>query len=69
MIYFFVGKVVIWERWEKSEVPRPERWEGSEVEIWEMGEGSEMARWEVLGFIQGWETQGETKILWFCFWC
>ena len=69
MIYFFVGKVVIWERWEKSEVPRPERWEGSEVTIWEMGEGSEMARWEVLGFIQGWGTQGETKILSFCFWC
>ena len=44
MIYFFVGKVVIWERWEKSEVPRPKRWEGSEVAIWEMREGSEMAR-------------------------
>ena len=31
---------------------------------WEVGE---VERWEVSGFIQGWVTQGEPKILSFCF--
>ena len=31
---------------------------------WEVGE---VGRWEVPGFIQGWGTQCESKILSFCF--
>ena len=37
---------------EGNEVARSERWESGEV-----------GRWEVPGFIQGWGTQGESKIL------
>ena len=44
-----------------------ERWEGNEVARWERWESGEVGRWEVPGFIQGWETQGESKILSFCF--
>ena len=45
-----------WERWNGNEVVRSERQESGEV-----------ARWEVSGFIQGLGTQGESKILSFCF--
>ena len=42
--------------------------------MWERCEGSELVRWEnsearrreVPNFIQGWGTQGESKILSFC---
>ena len=40
-----------------EEVARWGRCEGSEVARWENGE---VARWEVPGFIQDWETQGES---------
>ena len=33
---------------------------------WERWEIGEMGRWEVPGFIQGWVTQVESKILSFC---
>ena len=39
-----------------SEMTRRERWETSDV-----------ARWEIPCFIQGWGTQGETKVSSFCF--
>ena len=42
-------------------------WEVGEVERWERWESGEVARWEVPGFIQGWGTQGESKISSFCF--
>ena len=44
-------------------------WEVGEVGRWEgkVGESGEVGRWEVPGFIQGWGTQGESKILSFCF--
>ena len=35
----------------------------------ERRESSEVVRWEVPGFIQGWGTQGESKISPFCFRC
>ena len=38
-----------------------------EVARWERCEGSEVARWEVPGFVQDWETQGESYISSFCF--
>ena len=50
--------------WEVDEMGRWERWKGNEVERWESGE---VGRWDVPGFIQGWETQGESKNLSFCF--
>ena len=50
------GEVKCW--WEVGEVGRWERWESGEV-------GS----WEVPGFIEGWGTQSESKILSFCFPC
>ena len=46
------GKVLRWQKGgRRGEMARRERWESSEV-----------ASWEILCFIQGWETQGETKI-------
>ena len=53
--------------WEVGEVGRWERWKGNEVARWERRESGEVGRWEVPGFIQGWGTQGESKILSFCF--
>ena len=71
------SEVGMWERWEVSEVGRWRRWEGSEVARWEKWEGSEVVRlenwengeagrWEVPGFIQGWETEDQSKISSFC---
>ena len=43
------------------------RWKGGKggrVMRWESGE---VGKWKVPGFIQGWGTQGESKILSFCF--
>ena len=54
-------------RWEVGEVGRWKRWKGNEVARWERRESGEVRRWEVPGFIQGWGTQGESKILSFCF--
>ena len=54
-----VGEVGRWERWE--------RWKSDEVVRWERWESGEVRKWEVPGFIQGWETQGKSKILSFCF--
>ena len=42
---------------------------GYEVARWERQDSGEVGRWEVPGFIQGWGTQGESKILSFCFCC
>ena len=42
-------------------------WKDNEVARWERGESGEVARWEVPDFIQGRGTQGESKILSFCF--
>ena len=42
-------------------------WEVGEVARWKRQESGEVERWEVPGFIQRWETQGESKILSFCF--
>ena len=53
--------------WEVGEVGRWERWKGNEVARWERRESGEVGRWEVPDFIQGWGTQGELKILSFCF--
>ena len=50
--------------WEVGEVGR---WKGNEVTRWERQESGEVGRWEVPGFIQRWGTQGEPKILSFCF--
>ena len=36
------------------------------VARWEMQESGEVDRWEVSGFILGWATQGESKILSLC---
>ena len=63
-VLFLGGRVVRQGRWEGSEMGRWERWEGSEVARWENGEAE---RWEVPGFIQGWGTQDESKISFFCF--
>ena len=41
--------------------------EGNEVARWERWESGEVGWWEVPGFIQGWRTQGVSKILFFCF--
>ena len=41
--------------------------EGSEMARQERRDSSEVTRWEIPCFIQGWGTQGETKILSFCF--
>ena len=53
--------------WEVGEVGRWERWKGNEVARWERQESGEIGKWEVPGFIQGWGTQGESKILSFCY--
>ena len=53
--------------WEVGEVISWERWKGNKVTSCERQESGEVVRWEVPGFIQGWETQGESKILSFCF--
>ena len=37
-------------------------WEGGEVERWERWEIGELGRCDVSGFVQGWGTQGESKI-------
>ena len=58
-------KVKCW--WEVGEVGRWERWKGNEVARWERWESGEVGRWEFPGFIQQWGTQGESKILSFCF--
>ena len=60
------GEVGRWERWKGNEVGRWESWKGNEVVRWERREGGEVERWEVPGFIQGWGTLGESKILSFC---
>ena len=49
-------------RWECSEVAGWETWKGSAVARWERRESDEVGRWEIPGFIQVWETQGESKI-------
>ena len=46
-------------KWEGGKSARIIRWEGRE--------SGELGRWEVPGFIQEWGTQGESKILSFCF--
>ena len=43
------------------------RLKSNEVARMERQESGEVGRWEVPDFIQGWETQGESKILSFCF--
>ena len=50
--------------WEVGEVGR---WKGIEVARWERRESGEVGRREVPGFIQGWGTQVEPKIISFCF--
>ena len=50
------GEVGRWGRWKDNVVARSERQESGEVR-----------RWEVPSFVQGWGTQGEPKILSFCF--
>ena len=54
-------------QWEVGEMGRWKRWNGNEVAMWERKESGEVGRWEVPGFIQRWVTQGESKILSFCF--
>ena len=54
-------------QWEVGQVARWEKWKGNEVARWEWWESGEVGRSEVPGFIQGWGTQGESKILSFCF--
>ena len=39
-----------WERWEDSDLARPEKLDGSEVARWEEWKSSEVARWEVPGY-------------------
>ena len=51
-----VGEVGMWERWKENEVAR-----------WERRESGEVGRREVPGFTEVWGTQGESKILSFCF--
>ena len=53
--------------WGAGEVGRWERWKGNEVARRKRQESGEVGKWEIPGFIQGWETQGESKILSFCF--
>ena len=48
--------------WEVGEVGRWERRKGNEVERQERREIGKRGRWEVPGFIQGWGTQGESRI-------
>ena len=43
-----------------EEVAKWERCEDSEVARWERWENDEATRWEIPGFIQEWETQGES---------
>ena len=43
------------------------RWKDNELARWERQKSGEVGRWELPGFIQGWGTQGEYKILSFCF--
>ena len=42
---------------------------GGKIMRWQGGKGGsgEVGRWEVPGFTQRWGTQGESKILSFCF--
>ena len=54
-------------QWEVGKVGRWERMKGNEVARWKRRESGEVGRWEVPGFIQGWGTQSESKILSFCF--
>ena len=61
-----VGEVGRWERWK---VMRWEGGKGGRVMRWQGGEGRRVVRWEVPGFTEGWETQGESKILSFYFRC
>ena len=42
-------------------------WEVVEVGSWERRENGDVGGWEVPGFIREWGTQGESKILSFCF--
>ena len=56
-----VGRLV---RWEGGRVVR---WQGGKVVRWERWENGEAERCEVPGFIEGWETQDESKISSFCF--
>ena len=37
--------------------------EGNEARRWGRCQSGEVGRWEVLGFVQGWGIQGESKIL------
>ena len=62
-----LSEVARWERWENSEVAQWERWEGSEMARWERWETSDVASGKIPCFIQGWGTQGETKVSSFCF--
>ena len=55
------GKLKCW--WEAGEVEMWEKWNSNEVAWWKRQESGEVGRWEVPGFIQGWGTQGESKIL------
>ena len=53
--------------WEVGEVGRWEGGKGGRVMGWQGGRVVRWEWWEVPGFIQGWETQGESKILSFSF--
>ena len=60
------GRIV---RWHSRRGGKVVRWQfgkdgggGGEMARWERWESSEVARWEIPCFIQGWGTQGETKI-------
>ena len=44
---------------------RWERWKVNDLARWERRESGEVGRWEVYGFIRGWGTQCESKILFF----
>ena len=54
-------------QWEVGEVARWEWWRDNEGARRERRESDEVGMWEVHGFILGWGTQGEVKILSFCF--
>ena len=69
----FEDKIILHGFREENVGGRLVRWEGGKCEgimRWQGGKGREngdMGRWEFPGFIQGWGTQGESKILSFCF--
>ena len=46
---------------------RYEGGKGGRLMRWQGGKGERVVRWKVSGFIHGWGTQGESKILSFCF--